>query len=79
MLPVTSVSLTMDGKLGLSGSGDKTVRLWDLETGRCLNTTEGFGDWVWSVNLTPDGYYGISGQAEGPLRLFRFIFDLEFE
>jgi len=33
---VSSVSLSADGKRLASGSGDKTVRLWDTETGRLL-------------------------------------------
>jgi WD40 repeat protein len=32
---VNCVSLAGDGRLAVSGSGDKTVRLWDLETGAC--------------------------------------------
>lgn len=33
---VNSVSISADGKRLASGSGDKTVRLWDTETGRLL-------------------------------------------
>ena len=38
---VMSVGLTADGSKGLSGSGDKTVRLWDLERGECVKVLEG--------------------------------------
>ena len=34
--PVWSVSLTPDEKTIVSGSGDKTIRLWMLSTGVCL-------------------------------------------
>src|SRR5262249_31158920 len=33
---VTSVSFSPDGRTLATGSGDKTVRLWDLPTAQCL-------------------------------------------
>ncbi len=32
-----------------SGSEDKTVKLWDVMTGRCLTTLKGHTGWVRSV------------------------------
>ena len=32
-----------------SPSTDNTIRIWDSETGRCLQTLEGHSDWVDSV------------------------------
>ncbi len=33
---VTSVALSADGRWALSGSDDKTLRLWEVESGHCL-------------------------------------------
>ena len=41
---VMSVALTPDGRKGISGSEDKTVRVWDLESGVCLKVLEGHTD-----------------------------------
>ena len=38
---VSSVALTPDGRKGISGSLDNTVRIWDLESGVCLKVLEG--------------------------------------
>jgi WD40 repeat protein len=35
---VCSVAVLPDGKRAVSGSLDKTVKVWDLESGRCLAT-----------------------------------------
>ena len=35
---ITSVGLTSDERLAISHSADRTVRLWDVATGRCLRT-----------------------------------------
>ena len=52
---VTSVAFSPDGKQVVSGSGDKTVRLWDAATGAPLQTLEGHTGWVTSVAFSPDG------------------------
>ncbi len=50
---VTSVCVTKDGKI-VSGSYDKTVRVWDME-GNELAICRGHEDWVMSVCVTKDG------------------------
>ena len=59
-----------DRKLALSGGADNTVRLWDVETGRCLRTFEGHTGSVWSVEWSPDGEYALSGAYDAVVRLW---------
>jgi WD40 repeat protein len=46
---VSSVAFSPDGKQVVSGTGDKTVLLWDAATGTALQTLEGHSDYVSSV------------------------------
>ena len=52
---VTSVAYSPDGKRLASGSGDKTVKVWDLQTGQELLTFKGHTGGVWTVAFSPDG------------------------
>jgi WD40 repeat protein len=86
---VNSVCISPDGRCGLSGSGtslctgsapseDKTFRLWDLATGKCLRTLEGHTDGVISICISPDCRYGLSGSSDHTLRLWEFDWEYEF-
>ena len=35
-----------DGRRIVSASGDKTLKVWDIETGKCVTTLEGHPGWV---------------------------------
>ena len=60
---VTSVALHADRRRAVSGSLDKTVRVWDLDTGACLRTLEGHTDTVMSVALHADGRRVVTGDS----------------
>jgi WD40 repeat protein/serine/threonine protein kinase len=67
---VNSVCLSDDGALAISGSDDKTVRLWDLKTGRRLHTFRGHRRAVTSVCLSRDGQLMISGSWDRTVKLW---------
>jgi WD40 repeat protein len=57
---VTSAAFSPDGKLVVSASGDRTVRLWDAVTGAALQTLEGHWDSVTSAAFSPDSKVFVS-------------------
>ncbi len=67
---VNSVALSADGRRALSGSDDKTVRLWDTETGQELKLFEGHTDGVSAVALSGDGRRALSGSYDKTVRLW---------
>ena len=58
---VRSIDISPDGKMLASGSADKTVRLWDVETGEHLKTLTGHTEPLRAVRFSPDGLILASG------------------
>ena len=67
---VRSVAFSPDGCYALSGSEDKTLKLWDVNRGNCLRTFIGHSDYVRSVAFSPDGRYALSGSEDQTLKLW---------
>jgi WD40 repeat protein len=68
-ITVDAVSMTPDGRMVVSGAGDNTVMLWDLETGECERVLKG-PNTVRAVSITPDGRRAVSGSHDGTVRLW---------
>src|SRR6266545_3482066 len=67
---VYSVAFSPDGKTLASGSGDNTIRLWDVGTGRLIRSFEERNQWVPSVAFSPDGKMIASGSHEQVVKLW---------
>jgi RNA polymerase sigma factor (sigma-70 family) len=67
---VYRVVISADGHRALSGSQDRTVRLWDVDTGKELGCFSQHGDEILSVALSPDGQRAVSTSADNTMRLW---------
>ncbi len=67
---VFAVAISKDGKNVVSGSADKTIRLWELETGKLKRTFDGHTDKIWAVAWSHDGKTFASGSADKSIRLW---------
>ncbi len=77
---VRSVSLTFDGRMAVTASSDRSIRVWDLREGRCVGTVagvEGHPGRVRAVALTPAGHLAVSVGTEGTLRTWFVDWDRE--
>eukprot|EP00741_Cyanophora_paradoxa_P005080 tig00000851_g4922.t1 len=67
---VNAVAWTPDGKRIVSGSKDKSVRVWDAETGEKLLQLQGHTDEVTSVAVLADGKRIVSGSIDKSVRVW---------
>mmetsp|Transcript_9676 Transcript_9676/g.18434 ORF Transcript_9676/g.18434 Transcript_9676/m.18434 type:complete len:502 (+) Transcript_9676:3-1508(+) len=67
---ILHVSFSPDGQQLVSGSGDCTVRTWDVWTATPSRTLRGHKNWVLAVSFSPDGTKIASGSMDGEIRLW---------
>jgi Tol biopolymer transport system component len=67
---VAFVAYSPDGKTLASGSLDKTIKLWDVATGKEQATLKGHTDGVRSVAYSPDGKTLASGSDDQTIKLW---------
>lgn len=66
---IYSLDFARNGKHIASGSGDRTVRVWDIDTGReisCLSIEDG----VTTVAMSPEGSYVAAGSLDKSVRVW---------
>ena len=69
---VNSVAVSPDGKSVVSGSSDRTVKIWDTKTGNRQATLKGHGRMVNCVAITPDGKRLLSCSSDCTIRIWEF-------
>jgi len=67
---VNAVSFSPDGQYALSGAPENTIKLWEVVTGREIQTFDGLTEQPISVALSPDGEKLVSETSDGVVRLW---------
>ena len=72
--PVQALAISPDSRFALSGSGqpngDRTLLLWDLDTGTKIRQLGKTTTEVLAATFMPDGIHAVSGGADRALRLW---------
>jgi len=58
------LAFSPDGRRAVSGHFNGEIKLWDVSSGRLINSVSGHTQWVRSVSFSPDGNRIISGAYE---------------
>lgn len=40
-----------------SGGDDKALKVWDLNSGKCIQNLQTHSSWIWKLRFSPDGMY----------------------
>jgi WD40 repeat protein len=67
---IFDVKFGSDGKTLASGSADKTIKLWDVRTGKETATLKGHTDFVYTVAFSPDEEMLASGGVDRTIILW---------
>jgi len=59
-----------DAAVLATGSADRTIKLWNYRTGKCLRTLPGHTSWIWSVAFSPDSQYLASTSYDQTVKLW---------
>lgn len=67
---ITQLLVTADGGSLISAGKDSSVRVWDLQTYKCIHALKGHQDWVRSIGLTNKNDKVVSGSDDWTLKVW---------
>ncbi|HPZ08316.1 MAG TPA: protein kinase [Candidatus Eremiobacteraeota bacterium] len=65
---VETLSFSPDGLMLVSGGRDRKIKLWDIETGKLVNSVSGHISWITKIVWTDK--YMISGSSDATIKLW---------
>ena len=75
---VSDIVISSDGQFALSASWDKTLRLWDLNTGTTTRRFVGHTADVLSVSFSADNRQIVSGSRDRTIKLWNTLGECKF-
>jgi glucose repression regulatory protein TUP1 len=69
---VYSVDFSPDGRFLVSGSHDRSVRIWRMRDGSARKLLDSDMSFVYYTSLSPDGRHVAAGDADGVVRIWDF-------
>lgn len=67
-LPVLCLDISSDGNLLISGSADKTIKIWGLDFGDCHKSLFAHDDSVTGICFVPETHYAFSCSKDKRIR-----------
>jgi WD40 repeat protein len=68
---VTSLAFSPNGRWLATGSWDKTIKIWDVQTGLEVQTLVGHDRSIYSIAFDSSGGWLASGSEDGKINLWR--------
>ncbi|MEP0772025.1 serine/threonine-protein kinase [Trichocoleus sp. ST-U1] len=70
---VRSIAISPNGQTLASGSNDKTIKLWQVDSGKLIHTLTGHSSWVRSIAIaiSPDGQTLASSSQDYSIKLWQ--------
>ncbi|ORZ37911.1 WD40-repeat-containing domain protein, partial [Catenaria anguillulae PL171] len=75
---VQEIAISSDGQFALSASWDKTLRLWDLTTGKATRRFIGHTNDVLSVSFSADNRQIVSGSRDKTIKLWNTLGECKY-
>ena len=67
---VTCAAVSPDGRRIVSGSADRTLKIWDASTGQEIRALKGHNNMVLSVAFSSDGKWVVSGGHDAAIKIW---------